>query len=99
MGEPVTTGLAIASLVGSAVSGAAAIKSSSDQRKAARAAAQAAADAADTSVTAATSTTAAKPTESQASSEHAVQSAAKRRMTISDTINRFQSNGFRKQLN
>lgn len=88
-----------AAIVGSAISGAASLKSSRDQKKAARAAAQAAADAADTSATVSTSQTAATPTETQAGSERAIQTAAKRRMSVSDTVNKFASNGMRRTLN
>lgn len=96
MGTEIALGTA---LLGSLVSGATAIKSSRDQKKAASAAAQAAAEAADTSATVSTSQTAATPTETQAGSERATQTAAKRRMSVGDTVNKFASSGMRRTLN
>lgn len=96
--DPLTAGL-ITAVAGSAISGVTSLKSSRDQKKAASAAAQAAADAADTSATVSTSQTAANPTETQAGSERATQTAAKRRMSVSDTVNKFASNGMRRTLN
>lgn len=85
-------------LVGALLSGVAGLKSSHDQRKAARAAARAAEAAANKPATVSTSTAAAATTNTEGNAEQAVQQKAKRRFTVEDTVNRYASSGLRKTL-
>lgn len=85
-------------LVGALLSGVAGLKSSHDQRKAARAASRAAEAAANAPATVSTSTAAAATTNTEGNAEQAVQQKAKRRFTVSDTVNRFSSSGLRNTL-
>lgn len=98
MGDPLTIG-AIAAVVGSAVSGATAIKSAHDQKKAARNAAQAAERASDTAAVTSTSEGAETGTSEQIAEKN-VQGQARRRYTVQDTVRNFnQVTGLRKTLN
>lgn len=85
-------------LVGALLSGVAGLKSSHDQRKAARAASRAAEAAANKPATVSTSTAAAATTNTEGNAEQAVQQKAKRRFTLDDTVNRYASSGLRKTL-
>ena len=97
MGAPVSSVLAVASIVGSGIQAHAANKAAKRQASAANSAAKAMDKAAKTSVI--TTTEAAAPvTQSAETSEASVQKAAKKRFSYSNTVNNFTPTGLRKTL-
>ena len=90
---------ATAAIVGSAVSAGTTIHSARQQKKAARSAANQAAQVADSAIARSTDTTAAQQTNTEATARNNTQNAAKRRMSISSTVNRIGSTGGRLTLN
>lgn len=90
---------ATAALVGSAVSAGTAIHSARQQKKAARTAANQAAQVADSAIARSSDSSAAQQTNTETTARNNTQNAAKRRMTISSTVNRIGSNGGRLTLN
>ena len=73
--------------------------SASQQRKAAKAAARAAEKAASTPVTVSSGNEASETTSTEATAGKNVANAAKRRLTVEDTAQRFTGAGLRKTLN
>lgn len=90
---------AVAGIVGSVVNAGMSMHSAAMQKKAAKSAANAAAQAASTPAAVSAANAAAATTNTQAVSERAVQTAAKRRFSVADTVNKtVGANGLRKTL-
>lgn len=92
-------GLATAAVIGSLASAGSAMYASHQQKKAASSAAAAARDVADAATATATST-AAESKSTQSATQQYAQATAKRRMSVSSTVNKiYSNNGLRKTLN
>ncbi len=89
----------IATAVGAVASAGAGLYAAKQQKKAARSAANEAAQVADSAIARSTDTAAAQQTNTEATARANTQQAAKRRMTVSSTVNRIGSNGGRLTLN
>lgn len=97
--ETLAIGALVASAVGSAATIGSSIHAAKQQKKAARSAANQAAQVADSAIARSADSAAAQQTNTDASARDSTQNAAKRRMTISSTVNRIGSNGGRLTLN
>lgn len=101
MADPVSWAVAGAVIAGTgaATQAGMAIHNSVQQKKAARSAADAARKAADTPVTVSTANKAGEAVSTEASAQKKVSGAAKRRLTVEGTAERFAASGLRKTLN
>ncbi|MBQ7024883.1 MAG: hypothetical protein IJN29_14995 [Akkermansia sp.] len=100
MGTAAVIGDAVASIVGAAASVGSTLYASKQQKKAARSAAHQASKIADSAIARSTTdTTPAQQTNTEATARTSTQNAAKRRMSVSSTVNRIGANGGRLTLN
>lgn len=90
--------LALTALVGAGISAGASAYSQHKQSKAARQASRAATEASKASVVTQTNTAAAPTTTTAQASEEAMQKKARKRMSMSDTVNTFSPAGLRNTL-
>ena len=97
--EALAIGAIAASVIGTATSVASNMHTANKPKKAARSAANQAAQVADSAIARSTDTTAAQQTNTEATARNNTQNAAKRRMSISSTVNRIGSTGGRLTLN